>query len=55
MRQKKTVVPGKGSRNWLESFAVTEEKEGVHNYAVQLLPAVATANKFILEPDRRDL
>ena len=38
MRQKKTVVPGKGSRNWLESFAVTEEKEGVHNYAVQLLP-----------------
>jgi uncharacterized membrane protein len=38
MRQKKTVASGKGSRNWLESFPVTEDKEGVHNYAVQLLP-----------------
>ena len=38
MRQKRTVVPGKGSRTWLESFPVTEDKQGVHNYAVQLLP-----------------
>jgi uncharacterized membrane protein len=38
MSQKKSVVPGKGSRTWLESFPVTEEKQGVHNYAVQLLP-----------------
>jgi uncharacterized membrane protein len=38
MSQKKSVIPGKGSRTWLESFQVTEEKEGVHNYAVQLLP-----------------
>jgi uncharacterized membrane protein len=38
MRQKKTVASGKGSRNWLESFPVTEDKEGVHNYSVQLLP-----------------
>ena len=38
MSQKRTVMPGKGSRTWLESFPVTEEKQGVHNYAVQLLP-----------------
>jgi uncharacterized membrane protein len=38
MRQKRSVIPGKGSRTWLESFPVTEEKQGVHNYAVQLLP-----------------
>jgi hypothetical protein len=38
MAQKKTVTPGKGSRAWLESFPVTEDKQGVHNYAVQLLP-----------------
>ena len=38
MAQKKTVKPGKGSRSWLESFPVTEDKQGVHNYAVQLLP-----------------
>ena len=37
MRQKKSVVPGKGSRTWLESFQVTEDKPGVHNYTVQLL------------------
>jgi uncharacterized membrane protein len=36
--QKRSVTPGKGSRTWLESFAVSEEKPGVHNYAVQLLP-----------------
>jgi uncharacterized membrane protein len=38
MAQKRTVIPGKGSRAWLESFPVTEDKQGVHNYAVQLLP-----------------
>jgi uncharacterized membrane protein len=38
MAQKRSVTPGKGSRTWLESFPVTEEKQGVHNYAVQLLP-----------------
>jgi uncharacterized membrane protein len=38
MHQKKSVVPGKGSRTWLESFPMTEDKQGVHNYAVQLLP-----------------
>jgi uncharacterized membrane protein len=38
MMQKRSVMPGKGSRTWLESFPVTEEKQGVHNYAVQLLP-----------------
>jgi uncharacterized membrane protein len=36
--QKKSVVPGKGSRLWLESFQVTEEKQGEHNYTVQLFP-----------------
>jgi uncharacterized membrane protein len=38
MSQKRSVLPGKGSRTWLESFPVTEEKQGVHNYTVQLLP-----------------
>jgi hypothetical protein len=38
MTQKKSVNAGKGSRTWLESFAVTEDKQGVHTYAVQLLP-----------------
>ncbi len=38
MQQKRTLSPGKGSRAWLESFSVTEEKPGVHNYSVQLLP-----------------
>jgi uncharacterized membrane protein len=38
MSQKRSVMPGKGSRTWVESFSVTEEKQGVHNYAVQLLP-----------------
>jgi len=36
--QKKTVSAGKGSRTWLESFQVTEEKQGLRNYTVQLLP-----------------
>ena len=38
LQQKRSVVAGKGSRAWLESFPVTEDKQGVHNYAVQLLP-----------------
>jgi uncharacterized membrane protein len=38
MQQKKSVVPGKGSRTWLESFPMTEDQQGVHNYSVQLLP-----------------
>ncbi len=36
--QKKSVTPGSGSRTWLENFNVTEDKEGLHNYTVQLLP-----------------
>ena len=36
--QKKTITPGKGSRTWLENFVTSEDKEGVHNYSVQLLP-----------------
>jgi uncharacterized membrane protein len=36
--QKKSIAPGKGSRLWLESFQVTEEKQGEHNYTVQLFP-----------------
>jgi uncharacterized membrane protein len=38
MSQKRSVNPGKGSRTWLESFSVNEDKPGVHNYSVQLLP-----------------
>jgi uncharacterized membrane protein len=38
MAQKKSIAPGKGSRTWLENFPVTEDKPGVHNYAVQLMP-----------------
>jgi hypothetical protein len=38
MVQKKSVASGKGSRMWLESFQVTEEKQGEHNYTVQLFP-----------------
>lgn len=36
--QKRNVVPGKGSRTWLENFQVSEDGQGVHNYTVQLLP-----------------
>ena len=38
MHQKKTVTPGKGSRMWLENFVLTEDKQGLHNYAVQMFP-----------------
>jgi uncharacterized membrane protein len=36
--QTRTVEPGAGSRMWLESFQVTEEQAGTHNYTVQLMP-----------------
>jgi len=36
--QKRSVVPGKGSRTWLENFQVSEEAQGVHNFTVQMLP-----------------
>jgi uncharacterized membrane protein len=38
MTQKKSLTPSKGSRTWLENFQVAEDKPGVHNYAVQLMP-----------------
>jgi len=38
LHQKKSVVPGKGSRTWLENFQVTEAEQGAHSYTVQLLP-----------------
>jgi hypothetical protein len=47
MLQKKTVNPGKGSRTWLESFSVSEEKQGVHNYSVQMLPPAAAGLKCV--------
>jgi hypothetical protein len=37
LHQRKTVTAGKNSRLWLESFQLIEEKEGVHQYRVQLL------------------
>ncbi len=36
--QQKSVQPGKGSRQWQESFKITEDKEGTHNYEVRLVP-----------------
>lgn len=39
--QKKTVAPGRGPRVWLEGFALTEEREGIHTYRVRLLPPPA--------------
>ena len=45
--QKKTVAAGKGSRTWLESFQLTEEKQGLRNYTVQLLPPELPALKCI--------
>ncbi|HVM50061.1 MAG TPA: hypothetical protein VMU04_18680 [Candidatus Acidoferrum sp.] len=49
MQQRKTVAPGKGSRTWLESFPVTEDKQGVHNYTVQLLPPNLAGLKCVNE------
>ena len=45
--QKKTISPGKGSRTWLENFQVSEEKEGLHNYSIQLLPPSAQNIKCV--------
>ncbi|HEY5915226.1 MAG TPA: vWA domain-containing protein [Verrucomicrobiae bacterium] len=36
--RQKSVPPGKGSRIWMENFQVSEDKEGVHNYTVRLMP-----------------
>lgn len=36
--QKKSFKLDKGSCTWVESFQVTEREQGVHNYAVQLVP-----------------
>jgi len=38
LNQRKTVPAGKGSRSWLENFEMTEDKQGAHNYSIQLLP-----------------
>jgi len=38
MHRKKTVHAGKGSRQWIENFQLSEEAQGLHNYSVQLLP-----------------
>ena len=45
--QKKSVQPGKGSRTWQESFQVTEETEGAHDFEVRLLPPVAPRLKCV--------
>src|ERR1051325_685649 len=47
MSQRKSVKPGKGSRSWLENFQVTEDKQGLHNYSVQLLPPNLTGLKCV--------
>jgi uncharacterized membrane protein len=36
--QKKTVPAGPGSRFWVESFHVKEDKEGAHSYEVRIQP-----------------
>jgi uncharacterized membrane protein len=38
LQERKTVTAGKDSRQWLEHFRLTEDKEGVRNYTVQLIP-----------------
>jgi uncharacterized membrane protein len=38
MHARQTVHPGTGSRQWLESFRLTEETEGGHTYTVQVVP-----------------
>src|ERR1039458_6925793 len=53
MLQKKSVLPGKGSRTWLESFPVTEDKQGIHNYAVQLLQPNLPGLKCVNMLDRK--
>jgi hypothetical protein len=36
--QKRSVNPGKNSHLWIENFQVSEDKQGAHNYSVQLFP-----------------
>lgn len=36
--QRKTIPAVRGSRFWVENFKVTEPADGVHQYAVQLMP-----------------
>lgn len=43
--QKKTVKPGKGSRQWLESFQLAETEEGVRQFTIQFLPPSAPGLK----------
>jgi hypothetical protein len=38
LHQKRSISSQKGSRTWVENFIVTEEKQGAHNYSVQVLP-----------------
>jgi len=38
LTQTKTVTAFSGSRSWAETFPVTENEEGRHNYTVQLMP-----------------
>src|SRR6185369_5146894 len=45
--QRKSARVGKGSRTWLETFQVSEETQGVHNYSVQLLPPNAPDLKLV--------
>lgn len=45
--QKRSVQAGKGSRTWLENFQVSEEKEGTHNYSVQLFPPPSSSLKCV--------
>jgi uncharacterized membrane protein len=47
LAQRKSARPGKGSRTWLETFQVSEETQGVHNYSVQLLPPNAPDLKLV--------
>jgi uncharacterized membrane protein len=63
MLQKKSVKAGQGSRLWLENFQVTEDKEGAHNYTVQLFPpdvpnlkcVNALANAAVRISDQKEL
>lgn len=47
LTQKKTVSPGNGSRTWVENFQISEEKEGLKNYTVQLIPPGAASVKCV--------
>jgi len=63
LAQKKSVLSGKGSRDWIESFQVSEDHPGAHTYTVQLLPpnlpnvkcVNTTANTSIRISDEKEL